>query len=115
VDLRVEGEPQGLSTAEELTLFRIAQESMTNALRHAGPEAHVSVTLEFRDGTAVLEVLDDGAGKLAGSAPVLPGSGGNGLVGMRERVDVHGGRFTAGPRLGPGWQIRVELPAKAAA
>jgi signal transduction histidine kinase len=115
VDLRVEGEPQGLSTAEELTLFRIAQESMTNALRHAGPEAHVSVTLEFRDGTAVLEVLDDGAGKLAGSAPVLPGSGGNGLVGMRERVDVHGGRFTAGPRLGPGWQIKVELPAKAAA
>ncbi|MDQ1047208.1 sensor histidine kinase [Streptomyces sp. V4I2] len=115
VDLRVEGEPQGLSTAEELTLFRIAQESMTNALRHAGPEAHVTVTLEFRDGTAVLEVLDDGAGKLAGSAPVLPGSGGNGLVGMRERVDVHGGRFTAGPRLGPGWQIKVELPAKAAA
>ncbi|MFG2023684.1 sensor histidine kinase [Streptomyces sp. NPDC048825] len=115
VDLRVEGEPQGLSPAEELTLFRIAQESMTNALRHAGPEAHVTVTLEFRAATAVLEVLDDGAGKLAGSAPVLPGSGGNGLVGMRERVDVHGGRFTAGPRLGPGWQIKVELPAKAAA
>jgi signal transduction histidine kinase len=88
---------------------------MTNALRHAGPEAQVTVTLKFDEGTAVLEVVDDGAGKLAGSTPVVPGSGGNGLVGMRERVDVHGGRFTAGPRLGPGWQIKVELPVRTAA
>jgi signal transduction histidine kinase len=115
VDLRIEGEPKGLSAADELTLFRIAQEAMTNTLRHAGPEAQVAVTLEFGDGTAVLEILDDGAGKLAGSAPMLPGSGGNGLVGMRERVDVHGGRFTAGPRLGPGWQIKVELPVRTTA
>ncbi|MFI6279233.1 sensor histidine kinase [Streptomyces sp. NPDC050988] len=115
VELRIEGERQGLSAADELTLFRIAQESMTNALRHAGPSAQVSVTLRFDDGTAVLEVVDDGAGKLAGSAPVVPGSGGNGLVGMRERVEVHGGRFTAGPRLGPGWQVRVELPVRATA
>ncbi|MET7574305.1 histidine kinase [Streptomyces sp. NPDC005492] len=115
VELRIEGERQGLSAADELTLFRIAQEGMTNALRHAGPSAQVSVTLRFDDGTAVLEVVDDGAGKLAGSAPVVPGSGGNGLVGMRERVEVHGGRFTAGPRLGPGWQVRVELPVRTAA
>jgi signal transduction histidine kinase len=115
VDLDIESEPQGLSAADELTLFRIAQEGMTNALRHAGPEAQVTVTLKFDEGTAVLEVVDDGAGKLAGSTPVVPGSGGNGLVGMRERVDVHGGRFTAGPRLGPGWQIKVELPVRTAA
>ncbi|MFK4103884.1 sensor histidine kinase [Streptomyces sp. NPDC019531] len=115
VELRIEGERQGLSAADELTLFRIAQEGMTNALRHAGPSAQVSVTLRFDDGTAVLEVVDDGAGKLAGSTPVVPGSGGNGLVGMRERVEVHGGRFTAGPRLGPGWQVRVELPVRTAA
>ncbi|MCX4908941.1 sensor histidine kinase [Streptomyces sp. NBC_00878] len=115
VELRIEGERQGLSAADELTLFRIAQESMTNALRHAGPSAQVSVALRFDDGTAVLEVVDDGAGRLAGSAPVVPGSGGNGLVGMRERVEVHGGRFTAGPRLGPGWQVRVELPVRTTA
>jgi signal transduction histidine kinase len=115
VELRIEGERQGLSAADELTLFRIAQEGMTNALRHAGPSAQVSVTLRFDDGIAELEVVDDGAGKLAGSAPVVPGSGGNGLVGMRERVEVHGGRFTAGPRLGPGWQVRVELPVRTAA
>nr|WSY55148.1 histidine kinase [Streptomyces sp. NBC_00886] len=115
VDLRIEGERQKLSAADELTLFRIAQESMTNALRHAGPSAQVSVALRFDGGTAVLEVVDDGAGKLAGSAPVVPGSGGNGLVGMRERVEVHGGQFTAGPRLGPGWQVRVELPVRTTA
>ncbi|MFI5998499.1 sensor histidine kinase [Streptomyces sp. NPDC051362] len=115
VDLNIDGDPQGLSAADELTLFRIAQEGMTNALRHAGPQAQVSVTLEFAEGAAILEVLDDGAGKLAGGTPVVPGSGGNGLVGMRERVDVHGGRFTAGPRLGPGWRIKVELPVRTAA
>jgi signal transduction histidine kinase len=114
VDLRIEGEPHGLSAADELTLFRLAQEGLTNALRHAGPEARVTVTLRFGDGTAVVEVVDDGAGRLAGAAPVLPGSGGNGLVGMRERVAVHGGRFTAGPRLGPGWQVRAELPVRTA-
>ncbi|MEU3983520.1 histidine kinase [Streptomyces sp. NPDC026672] len=115
VDLSVEGEWRGLSAADELTLFRIAQEGMTNALRHAGPSARVSIALRFDEDTAVLEVVDDGAGKLAGTAPVVPGSGGNGLMGMRERVATHGGRFTAGPRLGPGWQVRVELPVRTTA
>jgi signal transduction histidine kinase len=116
VDLSIGDKPAGLSNAGELTLFRIVQEGMTNALRHAGPGARVAVTLTFDEDSATLEVVDDGAGKRAGSgSEVALGSGGNGLIGMREQVDGHGGRFSAGPRLGPGWQIRVELPVRAAA
>lgn len=116
VELTLAEKPEGLSNAGELTLFRIVQEGMTNALRHAGPGAHVAVTLTFEGETAALEVVDDGAGKRADPARrTAPSSGGNGLVGMREQIDVHGGQFSAGPRLGPGWQIRAELPVRTVA
>ncbi len=113
VTLTIEGARSRLPTADELTVFRLVQESLTNVLRHAGPGAQVTITLRF-DGDAVLiRVIDDGAGKLAGHEPVSGGSGGgNGLVGMRERVEVSGGRFTAGPRLGAGWQVDAELPVR---
>lgn len=115
VDLSIGDKPSALSNAGELTLFRIVQEGMTNALRHAGPGAHVAVTLTFDEDAAALEIVDDGTGKRAGSgSEALLASGGNGLVGMREQVDVYGGRFSAGPRLGPGWQVRVELPVRTA-
>jgi signal transduction histidine kinase len=113
VTLTVEGARSRLPTADELTVFRLVQESLTNVLRHAGPGAQVTITLRF-DGDAVLvRVIDDGAGKLAGHEPASGGSGGgNGLVGMRERVEVSGGRFTAGPRLGAGWQVDAEIPVR---
>ncbi|WP_244945076.1 sensor histidine kinase [Couchioplanes caeruleus] len=114
VELRLEGEPRGLSAADETTLYRLAQEGLTNTLRHAGPEASAAVTLRFGEGAAMVEVVDDGGGRLAGDAPWVPGSGGNGLVGMRERVAAVGGRFTAGPRVGPGWQVRAEFPVRTA-
>jgi signal transduction histidine kinase len=115
VDLRADGLPEDLSPALELTLFRLVQEGLTNVLRHAGPGAAVTVTLAVTDGTAVVEVVDDGNGRLASGAAPAAGPGGNGLVGMRERVAVHGGRVTAGPRLGPGWHVRAELPLKGTA
>ncbi|MFG3252506.1 sensor histidine kinase [Streptomyces sp. NPDC048172] len=115
VDLSIAEKPAGLSNAGELALFRILQEGMTNTLRHAGPGAHVAVTLTFDEETAALEVVDDGAGKRAAPGEeTARGSGGNGLVGMREQIDVHGGRFSAGPRPGPGWQVRAELPVRTA-
>ncbi|WP_405095585.1 sensor histidine kinase [Micromonospora sp. NBC_01412] len=116
VDLCVHGEPLGLSFVDELTIVRLAQEGLTNSLRHAGPGAKVAVTLRFHDDTAVVEVVDDGGGRATdpGSATV-GGSGGNGLVGMRERVAVYGGEFTAGPRSGSGWRIRAVIPVRAAA
>jgi len=89
------------------------RKTLTNVLRHAGPGAHVGITLRFGEDAVLIGVVDDGAGKLSG-AQVDRGSGGNGLVGMRERVEVSGGRFTAGPRLGAGWQVDAELPTKKA-
>jgi len=115
VDLRMDGEPHKLSVADELTVFRLTQECLTNALLHAGPGAKVAVELHFAAGEAVVEVVDDG-----GCRPVSTGvseqrrTGGNGLIGMRERVAVHGGEFTAGPRPGTGWQVRAVIPIKAA-
>ncbi|WP_416986570.1 sensor histidine kinase [Streptomyces sp. T028] len=111
VELDVDGERSGLSTADELTVLRVVQESLTNVLRHAGPGAQVAISLRF-DGDAVrIGVVDDGAGRLAGPRGTVDrGSGGNGLVGMRERLEVSGGTFTAGPRLGTGWQVDAVLP-----
>lgn len=110
VDLAVEGDRGGLSTADELTVLRVVQESLTNVLRHAGPGAQVTITLRFDRDVVLIGVVDDGAGRLAGSQAAERVSGGNGLVGMRERVEVSGGSFSAGPRLGAGWQVDAELP-----
>jgi signal transduction histidine kinase len=113
VELVVEGDRGGLSTGDELTVLRIVQESLTNVLRHAGPGARVAITLRFDGDTVAISVVDDGAGSLAGPGSAAERvSGGNGLVGMRERVEVSGGSFTAGPRLGAGWQVEAELPVR---
>ena len=121
LDVRVAiGELGRLTPAVELTVYRIVQEGLTNALRHAGPGARAEVTLELQAGGVVLVVADDGAAGSAEGGPVGAGgaaarSGGNGLVGMRERVAVHGGEFTAGPRTGGGWRLRASIPVTEAA
>lgn len=111
VELDVQGERSGLSTADQLTVLRVVQESLTNVLRHAGPGAHVAISLRFAGAAVTVQVIDDGGGRLAG--PGAGGerpNGGNGLVGMRERLEVSGGTFTAGPRMGAGWQVEARLP-----
>jgi signal transduction histidine kinase len=117
VDLRITGQPHGLAAADELTIFRLAQEALTNALRHAGQGALVTLALTYAPGAVMLEVVDDGAGRLVtvGGPAVPVASGGHGLIGMRERVAVHGGEFSAGPRLGGGWQVRAVVPVRGAA
>jgi signal transduction histidine kinase len=117
VDLRVTGQPHGLTPADELTIFRLAQEALTNALRHAGQGALVTLALTYAPGAVTLEIVDDGAGRLVtvGAPAVAVASGGHGLIGMRERVAVHGGEFNAGPRLGGGWQVRAVVPVRGAA
>jgi signal transduction histidine kinase len=107
-----------LPQAVELTVFRIVQEALTNVLRHAGPGARVALSLRYRPGVVGVEVTDDGGGRLAtlerdpggGVEAVRPSGTGHGLVGMRERVAVHGGTFAAGPRLGGGWHVVAEVP-----
>ncbi len=109
VELQADGDLSTLSAAGGLTVLRILQESLTNVLRHAGPGAVVEVRLSVDGSCAALDVRDDGGGT---AAPVGAPSngGGNGLIGMRERVAVHGGEFTAGPRAGRGWRITATIP-----
>jgi signal transduction histidine kinase len=109
VDVEVDGDREGLSPVEELTLFRITQEGLTNALHHAGPGAAVTIRLRVTAGTASLDIADDGGRAETGVRTSRP-SGGNGLVGMRERVAVHGGQFSAGPGDGSGWRINAVIP-----
>ncbi|WP_436739353.1 sensor histidine kinase [Streptomyces sp. BBFR102] len=111
VDVSVEVGEGVLSPAEEMTAFRIVQECLTNVLRHAGPGAGVGIRLHEEQGTLRISVADDGAGTLAGSG-VGGRSGGNGLVGMRERAELAGGSFEAGPRLGSGWHVRASIPTR---
>ncbi|MGY1724323.1 sensor histidine kinase [Blastococcus sp. SYSU DS0533] len=98
------GRVRPLPAAVEATAFRIVQESLTNALRHA-PGAPIRVVLDFADEALTVEVSDDGSGY--GD----PGRPGHGLLGLRERVALFDGCLTAGPRAdGTGWTTRAVLP-----
>lgn len=94
-----------------LAVLRLVQEALTNVAKHAGPAARARVTVAVRDGDVHVEVVDDGP---PGGVPERPldglGGEGHGLTGMRERVDLFGGRFEAGPA-GSGWRVAAVLPA----
>jgi len=89
-----------------LTAFRVVQESLTNVRKHGGPEARATVCLRLDGTDLVIEVVDDGRG-----ASATHSDHGLGLLGMRERVDVHGGSVVAGPVPGGGWAVRARIPA----
>jgi signal transduction histidine kinase len=103
VELRVEGAPVQLPAGVDLTAYRLVQEGLTNALKHARAE-HAEVLVRYSDGHVELTVSDDGTGGGDGD------KGGHGLVGMRERVSVYGGELEAGPRPGGGYRLRAKLP-----
>ena len=88
-----------------LTVYRIAQESLTNVLRHAPGTSRVDLAVTTTAAGVELEVLDHGPA----TEPGDPGGAGRGLVGMRERVAVYGGTLTAGPWSG-GWRVHAVLP-----
>ena len=109
-DLTVEGTPRAVPAALEATAFRVVQEALTNARKHA-PGSAVRVRLLWTDAALEVEVTDDG-GTSAGAGP---GSG-LGLLGMRERVALFDGRISAGPRAdGAGWRTAAVLPLSAPA
>jgi len=103
VDLRVEGDPVQLPAGVDLTAYRLVQEGLTNAIKHANAE-RAEVVVSYRNGTVELTVSDDGSGDGGGE------SGGHGLVGMRERVSVYGGSLDAGPRADGGYELHATLP-----
>jgi signal transduction histidine kinase len=103
VTLRIEGAARPLPPALDLSAFRIVQEALTNALRHAGP-ARAEVTVRYEDGLVSLEIADSGRG------PHGDGGTGHGLVGMRERVAMFGGKLEAARGDGGGFTVRARLP-----
>jgi signal transduction histidine kinase len=106
VELHVEGERRELPVGIELSAYRIVQEALTNALKHAG-DARASVHVRYSPDSLQLEITDDGAG-----GPERAPSGGHGLLGMRERVGLYGGRFSAGRQPSGGFAVRVLLPIR---
>jgi len=102
-ELVIEGERRALPAALELSAFRVVQEGLTNALKHAGP-ADVRALLRYGEDRLEVEVADDGtaAGNGVGSR--------RGLAGIRERVEIFGGRLDAGPRPGGGWTLHASFP-----
>jgi signal transduction histidine kinase len=104
----ISGRARSLPPAVDRAAYRIAQEALTNALRHAGAESAV-VTVRYEPERLVLEVLDDGHGPKRRTGKREPGSG-HGINGMRERAVALGGELDAGPRSGGGFRVRVSLP-----
>ncbi|WP_262379596.1 sensor histidine kinase [Nonomuraea sp. PA05] len=102
----VSGDPYALPPEVDRAAYRIAQEALTNVLRHAGAAA-VTVAVEYDPSKVVLRVENDGE-------PGVPGPG-MGLIGMRERAVAVGGSLAAGPGERGGFTVRAELPAGAAA
>jgi signal transduction histidine kinase len=105
VELRIEGTPIPLPVGLDLTAYRIVQEALTNSLKYSDL-ARTEVILSYREDELKLEILDGGPG---GPSPAGHGPG-RGLVGMRERVTLYGGRLEAGPRLNRGYAVRAWLP-----
>jgi len=103
VRLHVEGERIPLPRAIDLSAYRIVQEGLTNALKHARASA-ADVTVRYRPDELRLEVRDDGAGAAASDGV------GHGLVGIRERVKIYGGEMSAGTANGGGFVLRTRLP-----
>jgi signal transduction histidine kinase len=108
VDARLEGQEVELPAGVDLTAYRVVQEGLTNVIKHAGA-GRVRVLVSYEPWEVVVEVEDDGAGRKGNGALAEAGSG-HGLVGMRERVQLYGGAFHAGPRRGGGFAVRARLP-----
>ncbi len=108
VELLVEGKPpDSLPATLDLSIYRIVQEALTNALKHGGPGTNAEVRVRFAQRSVELLISDDGGGAGGGSGS---DGGGRGIVGMRERVALFGGELTAGPRPEGGFVVRALLP-----
>ena len=109
VELAIEGEPRELPAGVDLSAYRIVQEALTNALKHAGP-ASARVTVRYGRDDLDIEIVDDGTAASTREA----NGGGHGLIGMRERALLFGGDLDAGRAAGGGYTVRARLPLRGA-
>ncbi|MFR9751226.1 sensor histidine kinase [Nocardia sp. 004] len=112
VSLSADGLPAAVPARVDLFAYRIVQEALTNVLKHAGPGTHAQTRLDVDRNAIVIEVLDDGRGTAVVPGPPVapPGSGGHGIIGMRERALLLGGSLEAGPRTQGGFLVVAQLP-----
>ena len=104
VQLRIEGEPVHLPAGIDLSAYRIVQEALTNAVKHASATS-AEVVIHYQSRALELDILDNGPGQ------TVNGNGsGHGLVGMRERVALYGGTLETGTRNGGGYAVHARLP-----
>jgi signal transduction histidine kinase len=104
-NLRVEGEPAMVSPALDLCAYRIVQEALTNAIKHAGP-ARVTVGLRWTRDALEVDVSDNGRGPLGTNGTTT----GHGIAGMRERAGLHGGNIQTGAGTHGGFTVQARLP-----
>jgi signal transduction histidine kinase len=109
VTIDLDGDPNELPEGVQLTVFRVAQEALTNTLKHAPRPTSAHLALRCESRSVELEVTDTGAiAARTGSSASLAGSG-RGLSGMRERAAAYGGRLDAGPAPDGGWRVHLRL------
>ena len=109
VELRIDGEARDLSPGLDLVAFRVVQEALTNAIKHAGP-ARAVVRVTFTAGALELEISDTGRGPALADRDM--DATGQGLVGMRERLILYGGELHAGRARGGGFEVRARIPLR---
>ncbi|MEV5979236.1 histidine kinase [Streptomyces sp. NPDC052114] len=114
VDLSVEGEPRDYAADVEQTAYRVVQEALTNVHKHAAG-AKTYVRLAHRGAEIAMQVENESPPEPDGAGAARLPSGGNGLVGMKERVTALGGVFVSGPTDGGGFRVSAVLPAAAVA
>ncbi|MEU5641162.1 histidine kinase [Streptomyces milbemycinicus] len=110
VEFTEEGTPAESTGSADLVAYRVVQEALTNALKYAHG-IRTSVQVHHGEKGITVEVSTDGSGSPAGSRTGSLGGSGRGLAGLRERVDVLGGDFSAGARTGGGFVVRARIPA----
>ena len=128
VDVRVEGTECPLLPTQDVSAYRIAQEALTNVVRHSAA-CTATLWIRYLPGVVEVECVDPGGRRLPGAAAAIidgepararpvpgnaePGHGGHGIAGMQERVAIYGGEFSAHSS-GPGFRVMARLPVPAA-
>ncbi|WP_424467863.1 sensor histidine kinase [Pseudoclavibacter helvolus] len=112
VEFSTFGDPKPVSPLTGVAVYRVLQEALTNTRKHAGAEAPADVRLRYLDSGVELDVTDDGPASFAHAAAAkrISGSGGLGLVGMRERARAAGGEVTTSTRSGGGFRVLLRVP-----
>ena len=107
--INVDGQRGPVPPGIDLSAYRIIQEALTNVIKHAAA-ASASVTIRYRPDSVTVEIADQGAGAPAAGVPAPRAGSGHGIIGMRERVAVFGGEFSAGPGPDGGFRVRACFP-----